>query len=817
MKLLVMAFLAIGLVFATTFVNAQTISGKITGKILDENSSPVNGATVSLIRFPDSLTVKDEIAGADGSFQFDMVKEGPYRILISAPGKLPYRSERIDIDDQHLLLNLPVILLLPDAKALREVVVTSKKHFLEQKIDRTVVNVDAQISNAGTTALEILEKSPGVNVSESGVISLHGKAGVTIYIDDKPTYLSGNDLQNYLRSMPSSMLSQIELMNNPPARYDAAGTGGIINIKTKKTKLSGFNLGMNLSLRQTRYTESNNSMDFNYKKGKVNVFGTLAYTLRNSFNDVDIDRQYFYNAGQPSGAFRQNSYIRRQGDGYKATFGMDIFASEKTTLGVMFSGLVRSPNNRNNSKGQLYNATNQPDSSIISQNVEEGKFKNGNANLNYKHTFYKDGPEIITNLDYLAFATDNDQVFLNQNYNAAGIGSSTDELNGKLPAAIHIYSAKVDYSQPIAKGWKLESGAKSSYTNTDNQANYVNILRGIAIPDYDKTNHFSYNEAINAGYLNLNKDFKRLSIQAGLRLENTNSRGHQLGNVQKPDSAFNRNYTSLFPTLYILYKIDTLGNNQLKLSYGRRIERPFYQDLNPFISPLDKYTYYMGNPYLLPSYSKNYELAYIYKDRITVTLNYMNIENRVTETIAIRDGYYYDRPGNIGNTKIYDLNVDAGFDPATWFSLQLSGDLWQIRQRSDFYTGTLANHSRSYSGQALLQFKLKKGWTLQTDGKYQGKQTDAQFLISARGRLNAAVSKTLSPKATLKFSISDLLYTNINKGSIGNLFQTSANFRTRTDSRAALLTLSMRFGKAVAGQRKHNQTGADEENDRVKN
>jgi outer membrane receptor protein involved in Fe transport len=817
MKLFFMAFFAIGLCFASTFVNAQTLSGRITGKILDENGRSVEGATVSLICVTDSVIVKYEPAAADGGFHFEMIKAGAYHIRISSTGKLPYKSERIEIDAQHQMVRLPVIVMHADTKALQEVMVISKKHFLEQKIDRTVVNVDAQISNAGTTALEVLEKSPGVNVSENGAISLHGKAGVTIYIDDKPTYLSGSDLQNYLRSMPSSMLSQIELMTNPPAKYDAAGTGGIINIKTKKTKLTGFNLGMNLSLRQSRYTETNNSMDFNYRKDKINVFGTLAYTVRNSFNDVDINRQYFYNAGQPSGAFRQNSYIRRQGDGYKATLGMDIFTSEQTTLGVLLTGLVRSPGNRNNSQGQLYNATYQADSSIVSQNNEQGKFKNGTANLNYKHTFKKDGPEITANLDYLAFATDNNQVFLNQNYNAAGILSSADQLNGNLPAAIHIYAAKVDYSQPVAKDWKLEAGAKSSYTSTDNQADYVNIVGGNATADYDKTNHFLYKEDINAGYLNLNKDFKRLSIQAGLRLENTNSRGHQLGNVQKPDSAFNRNYTSLFPTLYLLYKLDTLGDHQLKLTYGRRIERPYYQDLNPFISPLDKYTYYTGNPYLLPSYSKNYELGYIYKDRITVTLSYMDIGNRVTETIDIRNGYYYDRPGNIGNTKIYDLNVDAGFDPTSWFSLQLSGDVWQIRQNSDFYTGTLANHSLSFSGQALLQFKLKKGWTLQTDGKYQGKQTDAQFLIAARGRWNAAVSKVLSPKATLKFSISDLLYTNINKGTIGSLYQTSASFRTLTDSRAALLTLSMRFGKSVAGQRKHNQTGAGEENDRVKN
>jgi hypothetical protein len=817
MKKLIMAILALWLCFAQNFVNAQTAGGKITGKVVDENGRPLDGATVSLNRVADSIPVKYELATADGGFNFGGLKDGNYRILITAVGSLPYKSWPITIDAQHLLVQLPAIVLHLQAKALQEVVVNSKKPFVEHKIDRTVVNVDALIGNAGTTALEVLEKSPGVNVGEGGTISFHGKTGVAIYIDDKPTYLSGADLENYLRAMPSSTLSQIELMTNPPARYDAAGTAGVINIKTKKSKVKGFNLGLSLSLRQSRYTSTNNSMDFNYREGKVNVFGTFGYTLTNSFNDIDINRRYFYNGGQPSGAFSQTSNIRRQGSGYATKLGIDLYASEKTTVGLLLNGLIRSPQNSNDSRGQLFNAAGQPDSSVVSQNNEQEKFKNGSANVNYKHTFKKDGPEITANLDYIAFATDNNQLFLNQNYDATGTLSSASQLNGGLPANIHIYAAKADYSAPITGGWKLELGAKSSYTNTNNRANYFNVVAGNTLPDYGKTNHFLYREGITAGYLNLNKDYKRLSVQAGLRLENTDSRGHQLGNAQKPDSAFNRNFTSAFPTVYLLYKLDTLGNHQLTLTYGRRIERPYYQDLNPFISPLDKYTYYIGNPYLLPSYSGNFELAYIYKDRITLTLNYMDIRDRVTETIEIRNGYYYDRPGNIGSAKLYDLNIDAGFEPATWFSLQLSGDVWHIRETGKFYTGTLNTRSTNFAGQAMLQFKPQKGWALQLEGKYQSKQTDGQFVAAARGRLNFAASKTLSPRLTLKLSVNDILYTNINKGVIGSLYQTSAGFRTLSDTRSAQLTLSMRFGKSVAGQRKHNQTGAGEETDRVKN
>lgn len=816
-SLFVAIMLVAGLCFAPNLSSAQAMTGNITGAIKEASGKPADGATVTLSRLTDSVAVKYELASADGIYKFEGIKIGQYRLIITMMGMLTFKSKPIVVDEEHPLIEIPLVILHSVNKSLNEVVVTAQHSFLQHKIDRTVVNVDALISNSGTTALDVLEKSPGVRIDQGGAISLRGKTGVAVFIDDKPAYLSGSDLENYLRSLPSSSLEQIELMTNPPAKYDAAGNAGIINIKTKKKKVAGFNLGLNLGYRQSRYSSTNNSMDFNFRKNKINIFGNLAYTLRNSYNDVDINRRYFYDAGNYSGEFAQNSYIRRQGDGYKATLGMDLYASEQTTFGVLFIGLIRSPKNGNNSKGKLYNGIGLADSSILSQNNEQGKFKNGAINLNYKHSFRKNGPELSANLDYLKYNTNNDQTFINQNYSAAGDLIAKDQLSGQLPTIIRIYAAKADYSQLLKKGWKLEAGAKSSFTNTNNQANYFNVNGGNATPDYNKTNHFLYKEVISAGYVNLNKDFKRFSIQAGLRLENTDSRGHQLGNPEKQDSAFNRNYTGLFPTMFLLYKLDTLGGHQLKFNYGRRIDRPYYQDLNPFISPLDKYTYYVGNPYLQPSYSGNFELSYIYKNRFTATISYSDTRDRVNETIEIINGYYYDRPGNIGSTKVYGVNVDAGFQPANWLSMQFSADVSHISSRSDFYTGRLDTRSTNYSGQGIVQFKLKKGWNLQMDGNYQSRQTNAQFTLASRGRLNIATAKTISPLATLRLSFMDVLNTGVNRGEIGNLDRTTASFRTLSDTRAVLLTLSLRFGNTVAGQRKHNQTGAGDEQGRVKN
>ena len=703
-----------------------------------------------------------------------------------------------------------------DTVKLKEVMISGQKKFIQQKTDRTVVNISALISATGSSVLEILELAPGVLVHQNGSISMKGKQGVVILIDDKPSYLSGIDLQAYLSSLPSSSIQEIELMPNPPARYDASGNAGVINIKTKKQQIKGFNTGINLSLRQTKVTATNNSMDMNLRKDKLNIFGNLAYTIRNSYSDVNIYRKYKNDAGVLLSSFNQDTHFKRTGYGYLVTAGADYFASEHTTLGLVVKGLARYPESVSASIGDIRDPDGTVISSIHSENREKGSFKNQGLNLNYKRAFRKDGPEISGSLDYLTYATGNTQRFRSETLSSNTNSIAQEELFGQLPSGIDIYSGKVDYNQMLA-GWKMELGGKSSYTSSDNLAEYYRAMVAGHTPDYEKSNHFLYKESINAGYVNVNREFKQLSVQAGLRMENTSSKGRQLGNAQKPDSAFSRSYLNLFPTFFALYKIDSSGNHQLKFNYGRRVDRPYYQDLNPFITPLDKFTYYVGNPYLKPSFSNNFELSYIFKNRITISTNYSITHDAVNETIEIKDGNYYSRPGNIGRIEVYGIAADANYGLAKWLNMQLNASLSNIHASSDFYTGTLNTQGYFFFLQGLLQFNPGKGWTAQVDGNYQSRQTNAQFITAPKGRLNAAIAKKISSVIQLKLSVSDMLYTNINKGTINNLRNTEASYKNLGDTRLAILSLSMRFGKAVAGQRKHDSTGADSEQARVKN
>ena len=810
-----MAFLAVWMNLALTFAQAQTPQSRIYGRVLDADGKNIEFATAALLK--DSVLVKTTFTEKDGLFSFDKLSYGKYLIKVSVVGSPIYQTDTLVLTADRAVINLANIRIKAGATNLKEVNISGQKAFVERKIDRTVVNVDALISNAGTTALDVLSKSPGVNVDQNGVISLKGKSGVAIFIDDKPTYLSGADLDNYLRSLPSSSLDQIELMTNPPAKYDAAGNGGVINIKTKKTKTAGFNGGINLSLNQGELSRSNNSFNFNYRKDKINIFGNLSYNLNNSFTDLDLSRKYKNDDGSAKSYFNQNSYFRRHGNTFNLKTGLDYYASDRTTWGVVLTGMNRMSKQVNNNTSNLSNASMQLDSVIRAENIDQIKYQNAGVNLNYRHKFKQAGRELTFDADYLLYRNQTDQTYYNFSYLPSGALKYQDILTGNLPSNIDIYTAKADYSHPLENKWKLDAGVKTAYTKTDNIADYFNTASGKTNADYEKSNHFLYEENINAVYLNMSREGKRFSLQAGLRYENTVSNGHQLGNLIKPDSSFKRTYNSLFPTLYFSYKLDTASNNQLGLNYGRRIDRPYYQDLNPFFSPLDKFTYYVGNPFLKPSFTQSIELSHTYKNKITTTFGYSWVKDEVNETIEILNGTYYSRPANVGKTRVANVSVNAEIDITKWVKLNAYVEYAKIVSKTDFYTGFLVTNGSYLRANPNLQFKISPTWNAEVNMRYQSKLSNVQFLLGEVHEFGAAVQKKLSAKSTLKLTANDIFRTRIYNGIINNLANTEANWVNRQDSRSVVVSYSYRFGKAFSSPAKHESSGADAEKNRVKN
>ena len=797
-------------------------SGKVQGRIGDASGQPVEAATITLLNAKDSSKLKATTSGKTGQFSFDHLAAGKYLVSASSVGYSSAWSPAFELSLAHATQSLPPMVLINATTSLKAVAVVGKKPLIEVKADRTIVNVDASPSNAGSTVMDVLEKSPGVTLDKDDNVSLKGKQGVTIMIDNKPTYLSASQLASYLRSLPASAVDQIELMTNPSAKYDASGNSGIINIKTKKNKLKGFNGNVNLTHTQGVYPKPSGSFNLNYRDGKANFFVNGGYSRWEGFQHLDITRKYL--DGDPAktinSIFTQTTEMHFLNPEMNLKLGMDYYVTPKTTIGFVVSGFHNKEQNRSTSNIRLMDPHYNVDSFVYSPSTNNTTWRNGSANINFRHQFDSAGRELTADLDYVRYSSGSDQYFDNITYTPDMQKKNETVLTGNLPSVINIYTFKTDYTRPLAKGYKLEAGAKFSYVNTDNNANYFNLNPGTQVSSVDttKTNHFIYKENVNAVYVNMTKQFKKLGVQAGLRAENTNYSGHQLGNglsVINRDSSFQRSYVNLFPTVYLSYDVNE--KNQITLNYGRRIDRPAYQDLNPFLFFLDQYTYQAGNPYLQPQYTQNVEASHTYNHFLTTTLNYSYTENFFTETFEQSGHATIVRNGNIGKRQNAGISVSAQIPVSKWWTAVLYSNLNYSKFSGLLYGENIDVNATTVLFNVNNQFTFSHGWGGEISGFYRTKGIEGQIVIQPLGQGSAAISKKiLKDKGSLKLAIRDIFYTNKPKGYI-NFQQTEATFANYRDSRQVAMTFTYNFGKPLKGMgaRKRN-SGAGEEESRVK-
>ncbi|MBK9735985.1 MAG: outer membrane beta-barrel protein [Saprospiraceae bacterium] len=712
---------------------------------------------------------------------------------------------------------LPTIILTEASKVLESVTITGKVPYVERKIDRTVVNVDALISNAGSSALEALERSPGISVDQNGSLKLKGRSGVSVFIDDKPSYLSGAELENYLKSLPASSIKQIEIMTNPPAKYEAAGNSGIINIITRKNRSAGFHGNVVTNIQRGRYTRSNNSLNLHVNKSKISAYANINVGFRSSFQDLTINRYYKNEDLTPATSFSQNSFIVKSGQSINGKIGLDYYVNDKTTIGFSGKGIFNPSKNDTDNKAIVMSSENIIIKKVNADNVQNGSFNNGTFNVYLKQQLDTTGSNIVVDLDYVSYLSGNNQIFKNYIYQPNDVLDFNDQIMGNIPSDIKIYAAKADYTKPLNATSKFDAGLKTAYTKTDNEAAYSTTIDGITSTNYDLSNRFLYDEQIHAAYGNFSTNIGRVEFQAGLRAENTTLKGNQLGNPLKPASSFTRSYNNVFPTIYVSWNTDSTAHNNLSFTYGRRIDRPYFQDLNPFISPLDKFTFYGGNPNLLPTYAHNLSLAHSYKGTINTTINYSKTLNGINETLEIKDGIYYSRPGNIANNTTISLSIDAAIPVKKWYNINAYVELGNLSYKSQLYTEQL-NSSGNYGYfSANNSFQLGRGWNADVRGEYQSDIVYAQLLIKSYRTLQFAFQKKMLKDAgSIKLSINDILYTRRSNGVINNLRLTDANWQSNLDTRSVSLTFSVRFGKSTSDKPKHTSTGSDTEQQRVK-
>ncbi|MGE5520762.1 MAG: TonB-dependent receptor domain-containing protein [Candidatus Dadabacteria bacterium] len=800
----------------------QQSGSRIIGTVVDGSQKTIESATITLLRAQDSLPVKYSVATRNGQFTFENIAKGNYLVSVSVVGHQKGYSELIRLTADQTIQLKPII-LTQQAKDMSVVTVTAKRPFIEQKIDRTVINVEASVTNAGANVLEVLEKSPGVSVDKDGNISLKGKQGVLVMIDGRPTYLGAAELANYLKGLPSSTVDQIELMTNPPAKYDASGNSGIINIKTKKNRVAGLNGNVTSSYTQGIYYRLSESFNVNYRTKKVNLFANGFYNKSHSYNQLTINRKLKdLNNRQVIAIFDQVSNMNGFNDYPQLKAGADFFLSKNTTIGVVAGGFINPGRALTSNTSYLQDATSKIDSIVYATSTNNQRWKNANFNLNYRHEFDSAGTELTSDVDYVTYSSKGDQVFNNETFNQSWQLLNTKTITSNLPSSINIYSAKADFTHPMKKGAKIEAGWKSSYVNTDNGAFYYNLVSGNELPDYGKTNQFSYKENINAGYLNFSKQYKKIGIQAGLRYENTNYSGKQFGNPTHTDSSFTRSYGNLFPTLYLSYNASKV--NQFNLNFGRRVNRPAYQDLNPFLFFIDEYTYQSGNPFMKPQFRNNFELGHTYKNFLTTTISYSHTKDYMMEVFdqekvsSTSNGYAtIVRRGNIGKVDQAGLSISANVPVTKWWRSMMFTNYTYNKFSGDLNGENLNLDASNVMFNVNNQFKINTAWSAELSGFYRTKGIEGQIIARPMGQASAGISKqVLKNRGAVRLNIRDIFLTSRGSGQM-SFKSTEAHFESKRDSRQATLSFSYRFGNPIKGATPKRKTGsAEDEQSRVK-
>lgn len=806
-------FLFVFINMAFQYLHAQTIEGQVAG-----NGHGVSNASVNLLKAKDSSLVKAVLSNDSGRFVIKYNGEGNFLIQVQAIGYENYYSSSFAYSKDTKVL--PEIILAEKQKDMNAVTVSTQKPFIQQQIDKTVVNIANSVTAVGSNVWEVLDKVPGVVVNNNNnTLSLQGKNGVMIYIDGRPTYLGGDQLANLLKSMDANTIQNIEVMTHPPAQYDAAGNAGIINIVTKKNKTKGFNGSLTAGYGQGRFPRQNYSGNINYRNGKVNVYGNLNYFKGIGWNTNDINRIFAVSPTVPNEvtslqkAYNVNHW---QGVGYKA--GVDYYIDSTNTLGVSVSGNTGSARMNGTNTTNFYSLS-KLDSTAITNSGGKERWPNITYNVNYKHDFKKEGSYVALDLAYARFRSKSDQNFETYNYDANGNLLQNSGLNplireGNLPSNIDIKTAKVDYVLPLGGNAKLSAGWKSSFVKSDNNALYQNWVNNAWQIDSTVTNHFLYKENIHAGYLNFNKDFsKGWAIQLGLRGEQTDSKGYQY----KTDSTVARHYFQLFPTVFIQKKVG--DNHTYGLTYNRRIMRPDYEDLNPFVFYLDKYTYKQGNPFLQPQIANSIEASYAYKSLLVTSLSYTRTTSVITELLKQDDAtrVTYVTSDNLGNTGNISLNISLNIPVTKWWTSNNSINAWRNIINSVYDNEPLKFRKNTLSYNTTNTFTLPKGFKAEVSGFYNSPAIYGLFQSHTQYQINFGIQKNLfKDNATIKVNVNDIFRTNRFRADVlyGNVNTTLNN---RWDSRRLNVSFTWRFKSGTAIKtRSHDGTGADDEQSRIK-
>jgi hypothetical protein len=765
---------------------------RISGVVHDAHGTKLPYANIFLYTAVDSVFQKAVAADAEAHFTMEDVMQGTFFIKVSAVGYKDYFSPRFVLNGDIPHIHLKDIYLTEQATELLGVQVTARKPFIEQHLDKMVLNVENSISSSGSTALEILEKAPGVAVDrQSDQIRIRNKSGVVIMIDGKIVPMTAEALSQYLNNLNSEQIATIEVITNPSSRFDAAGNAGIINIKLKKSQNYGTSGTISTSVGTGMLPRSTSDLsrgslnaNLNHRNEKWFVYGNLSVGRNTFYND----NHFLRSVPNASGRTEFDQYTERIGGGetYRAKLGTDYKLDSKTTVGIQTDIYLWDANmiSRGTSIVQAY----------FDENMELTRLKPGSTrtmgslvystNANFRRTTKK--IDMSFDVDYAAYRNRSKEVFKTEYFFITG--DSLNRLRVIQPNNIDILSGKIDFTIPFNNTFKLDFGAKSTKVVADNDFTFDDELNGQWVLNIKQSNHFKYEESIQAIYFSSAYNIKKWSFQVGLRGEFTATDGHSVTMSQRTL----REYFNLFPTGYARYKLNE--NHEIKYAYSKRIDRPNYASLNPYLSYVDPYFYAKGNPFLEPQFTANNELTYSYKNLYTAILGFSDTRQLINEVMYREGNVNISQMQNLARRRNWSLLFSIPWKLTPKWESHNTFSFFQNRFTDQDLGGYAIDNIAFTAGLNTTQvLTLPKKWTLELNYWYNTPGVFGVFhQTKAQHSFNPGVQKNLG-KWKMKLTMSDVFLTSFFQAYV-DYGDMDLRISNRFNSRRLTLALTYNFG-----------------------
>ena len=784
-------------------------SSTLSGQVKETNGNGLPYANIALVKVENGELITGAVSDEQGKFTLSTTASGKAVLSVSSIGFLTYTSEELELKPG-LKKDLGVVEIEEEMTALDEVTVQSSRPDVIIEADRTIVNIEGTVLAEGNTALDVVGRSPGVYVDADGNINLNGRSGVIVLLDDRQTYMSAEDLANFLRAMPADNIKSIEVISNPPAKFDAEGAAGVLNIKLKKNTYNGTNGNVQAGNQYNGLWAPFGGATVNVKRGKWTTNASLNYNEWSRFNDLDIFRRFQLENGLSE--FDQTARLKLIRKNIFFSGVADYQIDDKHSVGINVQASDQNGTEDGNSLTNITNPGSTDINFLEAINDSESGSRRLFTNLHYVGNLDTLGTKLSADVDYTIMDASSLGLLSNQYW----LNETVSELNRDRILTgnemdYSIFTAKADFTKPLGKGKTMETGVKGSWVKSDNVLDIQKSEEEAPFTPDPNSNHFIYKENVLAAYASYKSPIsEKFDFQLGLRAEYSDITGNSVttNQVNKQD------YLDLFPSFYLQHKVS--DKYSINYNVNRRITRPYYRLLNPFVFYIDPLTTEEGNPDLKPQYANNFEMSHVIKGTYQFTLSYSRttdafgqvmIQDEETRKSVIRMENY-DKEEN------FSLRMMLPVEITKWWNSSNMLHLYNNKYQSLIGTELLDVSQFSYMARTQHNITLPKGFKVEMVGMYLSPFIDGQIKIESLAWMDAGVTKSFKDdKFSLTVNGTDLFRTQKFKGKI-DFDKINTDIRQYNNNQGIRVTLRWKFSQGE-NFKVSERSGSTEERDRL--